>query len=151
MQMTTMLFARSATALALASALCMSTAGGALGARETGAVKVTVKYTGAGTVDADHRLWVWLFTTPDIGPAAIPIAEMSTEKNGGTVTFDAVGPSEVWIAVAYDTHGGFGGNAPPPSGSPIAIYGTEAGASKPVTPGEEAMVTMTLSDARKMP
>jgi hypothetical protein len=148
--MTNTLFGRRA-ALALACVLCMSMYGAALTAREAGAVKVTVKYTGEGTVDDNHRLWVWLFTTPDIGPGAIPIAEMSTDKNGSTVTFDSVGANEVWIAVAYDTHGGFGGNAPPPSGSPVTIYGMESGAAKSVTPDTQAVVTMTLSDARRMP
>ena len=39
------------------------------------AVNVTVKYNGkGGVVDANHRIWVWLFTSPDIGPGSTPIA-----------------------------------------------------------------------------
>ena len=33
-----------------------------------GTVKVTLNYKGKGTVDGSHRVWVWLFTSPDIGP-----------------------------------------------------------------------------------
>jgi hypothetical protein len=138
-----------ALALALATVLSSS-----VRARETsaeaGPVKVTVKYTGPGTVDGTHRLWVWLFETPDIGPGAIPIAELSLEKNGGTATFDSVAATQVWIAVAYDVGGNFAGNAPPPSGSPIAIHGAAAGKPTPVSPGAKAVVTIAFNDAQKM-
>ncbi len=106
-----------------------------------GDVNVTVKYTGKGEVDASHRLWVWLFDTPEIGPGAIPIAEFSLTKNGDVAAFKAVSAAQVWIAVAYDEKGGFAGNAPPPMGSPVALYGVETGAPAPVTPGEKSAVT----------
>ena len=41
-----------------------------------GTVKVTLNYKGKGTVDGSHRVWVWLFTSPDIGPNSMPIAEL---------------------------------------------------------------------------
>jgi len=116
-----------------------------------GPVKVTVKYTGAGTVDDTHRLWIWLFDTPSIGAGSIPVAEISTDKNEGTATFETVSAEQVWIAVAYDVGGNFGGSAPPPSGSPVAIYGTESGSPTAVTPGDKAAVTITFNDQRKMP
>ena len=47
-----------------------------------GAVRVTVNYKGSGKVDSSHRVWVWLFETPNIGPGAMPIAELSVEKTG---------------------------------------------------------------------
>ena len=131
---------------AWASSLSARTASG-----EAGAVKVTVKYTGKGDVDDSHRLWVWLFDSPNIGAGSIPIAEMSLDKNGSTATFDAVGAAEVWIAVAYDVNGGFAGMAPPPSGSPVSTYGMAAGAPAPVTPGEKGAVTFGFTDAFKMP
>jgi len=83
-----------------------------------GAVTVTVNYKGKGTVDASHRVWVWLFNTPDIGPASMPIGQMSVEKNGATATFE-VTDERVWIAVAFDEKGVMTGNEPPPSGTPI--------------------------------
>lgn len=113
-------------------------------------LKVTVKYTGKGEVDASHKLWVWLFDTPDIGPGAIPIAEQSLDKNDTTAAFSDVTAKTVWIAVAYDEKGGFTGSAPPPSGSPVALY-TEAGAPTGVTPGEKGEVAVTFDDSSRMP
>ena len=113
-------------------------------------VKVTVKYTGKGEVDASHKLWIWLFDTPDLGPGAIPIAEQSLDKNGAIAAFSDVTAKTVWIAVAYDEKGGFTGSAPPPSGSPVALY-TEAGAPTGVTPGEKGEVAVTFDDSFRMP
>jgi hypothetical protein len=116
-----------------------------------GSVKVTVNYSGKGDVNDSHRLWVWLFDSPNIGAGSIPIDEMSLDTNGGTATFDAVAAGEVWIAVAYDVNGNFGGSAPPPSGSPVATYGMAKGAPASVTPGEKGAVTFTFGDSVRMP
>jgi hypothetical protein len=116
-----------------------------------GAVKVTVKYTGKGEVDDSHRLWVWLFDSPNIGPGAMPIAETSIDKNGGVAAFDVVNAPQVWIAAAYDARGGFMGMAPPPSGSPASAYGMASGAPEAVTPGDKSEVTFTFDDTFKMP
>jgi hypothetical protein len=115
-------------------------------------VSVTVNYTGAGTVDTSHRIWVWLFDNPNIGPDAMPIDERSIAENGGTATFSTIGP-QVYIAVAYDLGGGFVGQAPPPSGSPIALYGMKGpnDPPQPVTPGAKGAVTVTFDDTQRMP
>ena len=112
-------------------------------------LKVTVKYTGKGQVDQDHRIWIWLFDSPDIGPGSSPIAEGSVDANGGVATFEGLTTGKIWIAAAYDERGGFGGNAPPPPGAPIGIYGTAAGAPAPVKPGEDAM--LSFDDSIRMP
>jgi hypothetical protein len=116
-------------------------------------VTVTVKYTGKGTVDATHQLWVWLFDTPEIGAGSIPVAEQSIAKNGGTATFSSVTAKQVYVAVAYDEAGGFGGQAPPPPGSPIALFGSKGPDAPPqaVVPGPKAALTITLDDAIRMP
>jgi hypothetical protein len=115
-----------------------------------GAVKVTIDYKGKGTVDGSHRVWVWLFETPDIGPGAIPIAQMTVEKNGDVAVFD-VSHEKVWIAVAYDEKGVMGGDAPPPSGTPIGIYATATGAPEAVTAGAGGAVVVTFDDSLRMP
>ena len=53
-----------------------------------GTVKVTVTYKGKGKVDTSHKLWVWLFDTPNIGPGAMPIAQVALDKNGADAVFD---------------------------------------------------------------
>ena len=116
-----------------------------------GAVKVTVKYTGKGDVDGTHRLWVWVFDTPNIGAGSMPIGETSVDTNGGVAVFDGIDAAQVWIAAAYDVRGGFAGMAPPPSGSPASTYGMASGAPAPVTPGEKGAVTLAFDDSFKMP
>ena len=147
-------FVRSGVVVAMLSAVGV-TVPSALDARgpdaAAGSVKVTVNYSGKGDVNDSHRLWVWLFDSPNIGASSSPIAEMSLDKNGGTATFDAIGESEVWIAVAYDVNGNFGGNAPPPSGSPVSTYGMAKGAPASVSPGEKGAVTFAFADTVKMP
>jgi hypothetical protein len=138
-----------AAALVLAAGVLVTAAATASGAQEAG-VKVTVKYTGKGTVDPDHRIWVWLFDTPDIGPGAIPIDEQALDKNGATATFATVAAGKVWIAIAYDEKGGFAGAAPPPAGSPVTLY-TEKGVPAFVTPGPDGSVTVTFDDSMRMP
>ncbi|HEX4914199.1 MAG TPA: hypothetical protein VFV51_09590 [Vicinamibacterales bacterium] len=113
-------------------------------------VKVSITYKGKGTVDANHRIWVWLFDTPDIGPGSMPIAELSISANGGTASFDGIDAKRVWIAAAFDESGTMSGNAPPPSGSPIGILAGADGAPKSVVPGEDAAV-MTFDDSQRMP
>jgi hypothetical protein len=120
------------------------------GVEGAGAVQVKVEYKGKGTVDGAHRVWVWLFDTPDIGPNAMPIAQESVDKNGATATFDVAG-ERIWIAVAYDATGTMTGDGPPPSGTPIAVYGGNPAAPEAVVPGAKASVTVTFDDSQRMP
>ena len=43
----------------------------------------------------------------------MPIDEQSLDTNGATATLAGVAAGKVWIAIAYDEKGGFGGAAPP--------------------------------------
>jgi len=115
-----------------------------------GTVKVTIHYKGKGTVDAKHKVWVWLFDSPDIGPGSMPIAELSIDANGNVATFDGVDAARVWIAVAYDESGTMSGSAPPTPGSPIGILLGKDGAPRSVVPGEDALV-LTFDDSQRMP
>lgn len=135
-------------AAAMPSSGAVAAAGPQVGA---GAVTVTIKYTGKGTVDGSHRLWVWLFTTPDIGPQSMPIAELSIDKNGGQATFESVAAERVWIAVAFDESGTMTGQAPPPTGSPVAIYVGSDGAPRGVVPGDSTAAVLTFDDSQRMP
>lgn len=136
-----------------ALALCVLLAPGTMSASEAttaGPVNVTIDYKGKGTVDGSHRVWVWLFDTPEIGPGAMPIAETSVDKNGAVATFN-VGNDRVWIAVAFDEQGVMAGSAPPPTGAPIGIYSATGGAPAAVEPGPKGIVTVTFDDSIRMP
>lgn len=114
-------------------------------------VRVTVEYTGSGEVDAQHRIWIWLFDTPDFASgAAIPVGEQSLGANDATATFAGLTAAQVWVAVAYDERGGFAGSAPPPAGAPVSLH-MENGMPAPVTPGEATSVRIVFDDSNRMP
>jgi hypothetical protein len=117
----------------------------------SGAVKVTVTYKGKGTVDGSHKLWVWLFDSPNIGAGSMPIAQMALDKNGTEAVFDAVAGDTVYIAVAFDEQGAMAGDGPPPTGTPIGILAGQGGAPSPVTPGDKGVATLTFDDSFRMP
>jgi hypothetical protein len=120
-------------------------------ATESGTVSVTVTYKGKGAVDASHRIWVWVFDSPDIGAGSFPLGETSVDKNGGVASFPGLTVEKVWIAVAYDEAGGFAGSAPPTTGMPVMLYGAEKGAPLGVTPGDGGKVSLVFDDSRRMP
>ena len=115
-----------------------------------GTVKVTVTYKGKGTVDASHKLWVWLFDTPNIGAGSIPIAQVSLDKNGIDAVFDNVVGDTVYVAAAFDQQGAMMGDGPPPTGTPIGILAGKEGAPSPVTP-DKGVTTLTFDDTIRMP
>lgn len=116
-----------------------------------GTVKVTVHYKGKGTVDASHKLWVWVFDTPNIGPGAMPVGQVALDKNGVDAVFTDVAADKVWIAAAYDEGGGMTGDAPPPPGTPIGILAGSDGAPVAVISGPKGTAVLTFDDSQRMP
>ena len=114
-----------------------------------GAVKVTVNYKGKGKVDASHKIWVYVFDSPNIGAGSQPVDLTSLDKNGAEASFD-VTLNQVWIAVAFDEQGSMTGDGPPPTGSPVGIL-LGAQGPQPVTPGEKGVVTLNFDDTQRMP
>ena len=120
-------------------------------AQEAGQLKVTVTYKGAGTVDSTHEIYVWVFDTPNIGADSVPIANNVITSNGGTVSFTSL-PKEVYLAAAYDEKGDYDGTSgPPPTGTPITIYGDMGAAKAVATGGADVTVTLTFDDSMRMP
>ena len=117
----------------------------------SGAVKITVTYKGKGTVDTSHKIWVWLFDTPNIGPGSMPIDQIELDKNGADAVFDNVAGDKVYVAVAFDEKGGMMGDGPPPTGTPIGILMGSDGAPGGVTPGDKAPVALNFDDTIRMP
>ena len=116
-----------------------------------GSVKVTLNYKGKGTVDGSHRVWVWLFASPDISPSSMPIAELTVDQNGGVATFDGISAERVWIVAAFDEQGVMSGQGPPPSGTPVGLYLGSDGIPKGVAPGDAATAVLTFDDSQRMP
>jgi hypothetical protein len=115
-----------------------------------GQLAVTVEYKGAGTVDKEHRLWIFVFDTPNISAEAMPVTTGTLAENGAAYTFVGL-PKEVYLAVAFDEQGGYDMSGPPPLGTPITIHGMESGGATPVASGgDDAKVTVTFDDSIRM-
>jgi len=83
---------------------------------------VTVTYKGKGTIDATHRVIVWLFAEGNITSASRPLDHQYVTKNGDTVTFKGVS-APVYVFAVYDSSGAYDGvSGPPPGGLPSATY-----------------------------
>ena len=116
-----------------------------------GAVKITVTYKGKGTVDSSHKLWVYLFDSPNIGAGSMPIGQLALEKNGTDAVFDSVAGDKVYVAVAFDESGAMMGDGPPPTGSPIGILMGPDGTPNGIPPGAKAPVALNFDDTIRMP
>jgi hypothetical protein len=117
----------------------------------SGTVKVTVHYKGKGKVDASHKLWVWVFDTPNIGPGSMPVGQLAIDKNDGEAVFTGLAAGKIFVAAAFDESGSMMGDAPPPSGTPIGILMGGDGAPTGVTPGDKGAVALTFDDSQRMP
>jgi hypothetical protein len=117
-------------------------------------LKVTVKYTGVGTVDDAHKLFLFVFDTPDIQSGPMPIGASSTNKNESVVTFENLSTSPIYVAAVFDSSGTYDGMSNPPSGSPAALYMIEQpGVATPVKiePGQTGEIEFVFDDSFKMP
>jgi hypothetical protein len=119
----------------------------------TGKLKVKVEYTGqSGSVDKEHKLWIWVFDTPNITAESTPLTVAALIENKASYQFIGL-PKVVYIAAAFDNRGGYDGNsAPPAPGTPLTIFGGAGGPATAVTTGaDDAAVTVTFDDAIRMP
>ena len=114
-------------------------------------MKVTIHYKGKGKVDTSHKLWVWVFDSPNIGAGSMPIGQVSLDKNDAEAVFDGITVGQAYIAVAFDETGAMMGDAPPPTGTPIGVLMGSDGAPSAVTPDGTAPVALTFDDSLRMP
>jgi len=116
-----------------------------------GTVKVTVTYKGKGKVDTTHKLWVYLFDNPNIGPGAMPVGIVALDKNGADAVFDNIAGDKIWVAAAFDENGTMTGDAPPPTGSPVGLLTGADGAPSAIAPGATSPAVLTFDDTIRMP
>jgi len=114
-------------------------------------VQVDVNYTGSGTVDASHRIYVALWDSADFsgGPSAVK----PLESKNGSVTFTDIEKSPVFVSAAYDPTGKWEAQSPPPSGSSVGMYASKPPTPDPITvePGKTAKVKLAFDDSNKEP
>jgi hypothetical protein len=121
----------------------------------TRTLKAKINYTGAGTVDEKHKIFLFVFDTPDfMQGGAMPIGGGATAAKDGTITVVDLTVSPVYVAVCYDPAGAYDGQSgPPPSGASMGLYAKTPGTPEPVKidPGKTTEVTVTFNDSSKMP
>jgi hypothetical protein len=120
-------------------------------------LQVQLHYTGSGTVDATHKIFVALWNSAEFsgpGNSGPPVAIKSTTSKNGTVTFSDVQKTPAYVSAAYDPAGQWDGESgPPPKGASIGMYSKAPPKPDPIaiTPGKPAKVTLSFDDSSKMP
>jgi len=118
-------------------------------------LKAKMNYTGAGTVDEKHKIFLFVFDSPDfMQGGSMPVGFGSASAKDGTITVADLSVSPVYVAVCYDPTGAYDGQSgPPPSGASMGVYAKTPGTPDPVKidPGKTTEVTVTFNDSSKMP
>jgi hypothetical protein len=147
------------TALAALVVLCLAGAWQRGEAQEKApggrTLKVKLHYSGPGTVDEKHKIFVFVFDTPDFirREDAMPIASDSGTAKDATLTFSNVAASPVYLVAVYDPAGTYEGINKPPSGSSLGIYGKTPGEPEAVAieAGKTTQIDVAFDDSIKMP
>jgi hypothetical protein len=117
-------------------------------------LKVTVHYSGAGTVDEQHKIYVVVWDSAGFVKSgeARPAAVKSTSSKNGLVTFDDVKKSPAYVSAAYDPSGQWTAQSPPPDGSSLGLYSKTAGTPEPIDlkPGQTTSIELPFDDTVKM-
>ncbi|HTU02283.1 MAG TPA: hypothetical protein VMG58_10725 [Candidatus Sulfotelmatobacter sp.] len=121
----------------------------------TRTLKVKLGYTGSGKVDANHKIFVFLFDSPDfVQGGVMPIASQSASAKDATLEFPGLEKSPIFVVAAFDPSGGYDGQSgPPPSGSSMGMYSTTPGQPEGVKiePGKTVQIDLPFDDSFKMP
>jgi hypothetical protein len=116
-------------------------------------LKVHLNYTGSGTVDETHKIYVVLWDSPDfVTGQGMPVELQPSADKRGTVSFD-VKKIPAYVSAAYDPKGGWDGQSgPPPDGSSLGLYSKTPGKPEPIEikPGKTATIELSFDDSVKM-
>ena len=114
-------------------------------------IQVEINYTGSGTVNASHKIYVALWDSADFsgGP---PAAVESLDSKKGTVTFSNVQKVPAYVSAAYDPTGAWDAQSPPPSGSSLGMYTKNPPDPEPidVALGKTVKVSVTFDDSARV-
>src|SRR4029453_16894097 len=115
-------------------------------------IQVDVNYTGSGTVNASHKIYVALWNSSDLSSGP-PVGVESLDTKKGTVTFSNVQTVPAYVTLAYDPTGAWDAQSPPPSGSSLGMHTKNPPKPEPidVAPGKTVKVGITFDDSVKVP
>jgi hypothetical protein len=116
---------------------------------------VEVSYTGSGTVNESHKVYVVLWDTPDFmndGSTSMPIAIKAVTSKSAAAQFDDVQKNPVFVSMVYDPAGKWEATSAPPAGSSLGLYAKEPGTPAPIQlqPGKTTTISATFDDSFKM-
>lgn len=118
---------------------------------QTHTLNLKLNYEGSGAVNADHRLWVFVFDTPNFNqPGAMPIGVANTDSNGGVVTISGLTAPEVYVAAMYDEKGDYLAMGPPSTGTPVGVL-ADADGPTPIALDGDTEAEITFDDSVRMP
>jgi hypothetical protein len=118
---------------------------------------VQVSYTGSGTVDESHKIYVVLWDTPDFvkedaASGSQPIALKGVTSKSAAVQFDDVQKNPVYISMVYDPTGKWEGTTAPPTGASLGLFQKEPGIPAPIKlePDKTTKISAAFDDSFKM-
>jgi hypothetical protein len=123
-----------------------------------GTVQVRVEYSGSGTVDENHKIYVALWDSPafveeDSRGKVMPLEVEAVSSKQGTAVFTGVGKNPAYVSAAYDPSGQWDAKSgPPPTGSSLGLYSVSPGKPEPikVEAGKKVSVDVSFDDSIKM-
>jgi hypothetical protein len=135
--------------------------------------KLTVKvnYTGAGTVDEKHKIWVMLFDanpftalkledhssapTPPVPAEGVShiLRRQSASGKNRAVTFSDLSVSPVYAVAFFDKNGSYDPHSDFVSGAPMGVYGKSPDKAEPIIlgVGKNVEVVLAFDDSTKSP
>jgi hypothetical protein len=116
-------------------------------------IQVQIRYTGSGTVDEAHKIYVALWDNPDFTHGqGQPVAVESTASKNGMVTFSNVAKLPAYVSAAFDPTGKWDARSAPPAGSSLGMYSKTPGKPEPIEPaaGHTAEVEISFDDSFKV-
>jgi len=138
-------------------------------------LSVKLNYTGSGTVDEKHKIFVLVFdsnpfaaqilaeassrpvatapVSPNAPKTAYILARQSAATKNSTLLFKALRAPTVYVAAFFDQSGTYDGVNDPGHGSPSGIYGSKPGEPAPIalTDGKPTEVVVTFDDSVRIP
>ena len=118
-------------------------------------LEVQVSYTGSGTVDESHKVYVVLWDNPNFvteEAGAPPIDIKGVSSKSAVAPFDNVQTNPVYVSMVYDPSGKWDAACPPPAGSSLGFYAKEPGKPAPIQleAGKTTTVSAPFDDSFKM-
>jgi hypothetical protein len=118
-------------------------------------LEVQVSYTGSGTVDESHKVYVVLWDNPNFvteEAGAPPLDIKGVSSKSAEAPFDNVQTNPVYVSMVYDPSGKWDAASPPPAGSSLGFYAKEPGKPAPIQlePGKTTKISATFDDSFKM-